>query len=155
MHSLAQLELPTPTPLAMFGADDAHLREWEEFKKLEGAGELQRIGHAIFAGLVRQCGTRRRQISAKLVWETLRFHHAWLVKWRKENGVAVKPGFRLNNNFTAYFARDLVRHRPDWQPWIELREVGRKPPVERVTITREKILRPCRERKNLTTEGHR
>ena len=114
-------------------------QEYAAWKALPGAGQLLRIGHAIFANYVRLCRGRRRKISAKLVWEILRFHHAWIVKRREALGVPVAEGFRLNNNFTAYFARDLVRHRPEWESFIELREIGKPRRKRKVLVIEETI----------------
>jgi hypothetical protein len=142
-----QLELPAAAPVPL-GADDQHYQAWLAWKQLAGARELLRIGHAICAGLIAadvRAG-RNRPVSVKLIWELLRRHHAWIVTRRQRLGLPAKPGFRLNNNFTAYFSRDLVRHRPDWQDRIEQRELGRKPPTERITVIRERVL-PAIERR--------
>lgn len=54
-----------------------------------------------------------RKIGVKYLAEVLRWHH---------NRAMKTADFYLNNNHTAFVARDLLARRPEWASHIDLRE---------------------------------
>lgn len=55
----------------------------------------------------------RSKVSAKALYERLRW----------ESGIRTQGDvWKLNNNFTAYYARLLVERRPEWADAFDLRE---------------------------------
>lgn len=61
-----------------------------------------------------QAMAKGRPFSAKLLAERVRWDAK--VKWRRD-----RAGFKWNNNFTAYLARDLVSAIPALAPLLETR----------------------------------
>jgi len=57
-----------------------------------------------------------RKIGAKLIWERIRWHTA--VETRRARGE-----YRLNNNWTAYYARKFMRDHPEHQGLFDTRSV--------------------------------
>lgn len=58
-----------------------------------------------------------QRIGAKAIWERMRWH------LMMETSEHVNGGFKLNNNLTAYYARELMRRRPEFCGFFEIRRV--------------------------------
>lgn len=58
----------------------------------------------------------RRKIGMKFLFERLRWEYA--IKTRHEEGT-----YRMNNNFTAYYARMLMEQEPELDGLFEVREL--------------------------------
>jgi len=56
----------------------------------------------------------RRRVSMKMLFEVLRWESA---------RTTTANDFKLNNNFTAHYARLMMRRRPEWDDMFELRAV--------------------------------
>lgn len=54
-------------------------------------------------------------VAIKMLWEALR--------WQEGIRVAAVDTFRLNNNYTARYARLLIERRPEWASRIKTREL--------------------------------
>lgn len=96
--------------LSLFDQPDAIRQRWEEF-------------HAehpeIYRHLVLLARTRRRMgrpCGIKALWERLR--------WDVEIGELEKgpDGYRLNNNYTALYAREIMAREPDLRGFFETRQ---------------------------------
>jgi hypothetical protein len=61
----------------------------------------------------REIAAGEKCLSMKELWETLR------KTYRRTSGGA----FKLNNNYTAYYAREIVRLHPQWAPLFSMRAV--------------------------------
>lgn len=83
-----------------------------------------------------------RQVSMKLIFEIVRDKLPWIKAALERRGIhpTKTMGFSLNNCFSAYAARHLENHRPEFKGLFELRECGKKPLVEKITVTRTRIL---------------
>ena len=68
------------------------------------------------AFLLQQRGWKRYSI--KGIWEVMRFDFA--MSWGRPSG-----GFKLNNNYTAYYARLLMEREPELEGFFETRGNGR------------------------------
>lgn len=67
-----------------------------------------------------------KQVGAKLIFERIRWEVA--VKTKPESGM---PKLKLNNNYTAYYARKLVAEDPSfWQGFFDFRKVSSDELVE-------------------------
>jgi hypothetical protein len=57
------------------------------------------------------------RVGAKAIWERMRWHLFM------ETSEGRDGGYRLNNNLTAYYARELMRRRPEFAGFFEIRRV--------------------------------
>lgn len=54
-------------------------------------------------------------VAIKMLWEALR--------WQQGISVETSDAYRLNNNYTARYARLLIQRRPEWAARIKTREL--------------------------------
>ena len=88
-------------------AKNRHAREWEAFRANHPHvwEKIVRLGQAK--------ATRGMRFGMKQIFEILRWGESF------QGGTP----YKLNSNWTAYAARDLVKDYPSYRPLIELREV--------------------------------
>ena len=71
---------------------------------------------AVFEELAGRAVARGRRFGIGLLTERIR----WEFRFERHDG----EQFKLNNNYRAYIARELIRRHPTWEPFIEFREVA-------------------------------
>jgi len=93
-----------------------HQRGWWKFRD-----DNPRVW-ALFLGFAQQLVSRGRRFGVKFLAERVRWEV--LTTWEPDD-----QGYKLNNNWTAYIARDLIAQMPAAGELIELRAV-REGPLE-------------------------
>lgn len=104
-----QLELPLGAPGSRLEA------AFEEFDR-----ENPHIYLAFARFTLEAVRAGRSKIGAKLIWERLRWYTA--VEAHRAPGTPA-PEYRLNNNWTAYYARKFMRDHPEHQGLFATRSV--------------------------------
>lgn len=59
----------------------------------------------------------RKRIGMKMLFEVLRWNY-YMTTTDPESE------YRLNNNYTAYYAREIIKRHPEWASMFALREIG-------------------------------
>jgi hypothetical protein len=104
-----QLELPDLLPLSE-PAYTADLSIAERFEMFHAANP--HVAQAL-ESLAAQWLRRHKRASMKALFERLRW----------ESGLQTHgEAYRLNNNYTAHYARLLIERRPEWRDAFEIRE---------------------------------
>ena len=133
-----QLELKARDPVTAalpLGADDSNARAFDDWRQTPGGKRVLQMAYAISAGYAARYKRTGRLVSMKLVWELLRDSVAAVASKREAMKLEKVGGFTLNNNFTAYIARHIIAHKPQWDGLFQMRELGQRQPVKRKTVT--------------------
>jgi hypothetical protein len=70
----------------------------------------------LFERFAREAYERGRKFSISLLTERIRWEAR--MTWEKDQG-----GFKINNNYRAYIARDLLARHPHYSEFLETRKV--------------------------------
>lgn len=113
---------------------------FDAWRQTPGGKHLLKHAYRIAAGLLRRTPPGQR-LSVKLVWELLRHRLRWIKAGLRRRGIVVQTvdGFALNNVFTAYVARHLMAHRPEWAGRFEVRELAAKRRKRKVLVIEERV----------------
>lgn len=107
--SADQMDLPGLSPLVE--PDYAAGLTWAE--KFEMFHEANPHVARMLEALAGQWLTHNTKVSMKALVERLRW----------ESGIYTEgPGYKINNSFTAFYARLLIERRPEWAESIETRK---------------------------------
>ena len=82
----------------------------EAFEKFDA--ENPRVWYAFRAVTLRMINSGFEHYGAKAIWEYIRFNFA----------METKGEFKLNNNYTAFYARKFEREFPEHKGFFELRK---------------------------------
>lgn len=78
--------------------------------------------YILFERFAKQTAKVSDHYSSKAVWERMRWHIQF-----ETNEVLINPDtgnpIKLNNNFTAYYAREFMRQNPQHEGFFKTREV--------------------------------
>lgn len=112
---------------------EQRFRAWTQ---TPGGRAMLHRAYRVTAGFAKRFLRTGQTVSIDYVWHILRYRLAGILGELKRRGVTLPPeaGYRLNNDFTAYLARHIVAHRPEWQGLFELREVGRERAARKITV---------------------
>ena len=112
--------------------------QYLEWKKLPGSRQVLRQAYRFTSHYARAFRARGQQVSVKLIWELMRYHIKTVRRRAKAKGVKIQKwqGYTLNNNFTAYLARDIMAHRQDWLGIFEIRSTEREKELAKVNAIR-------------------
>jgi hypothetical protein len=116
-------------------------QQFQTWAHTPGGRHVMRHAYRITAGYAARYRRTGRRVSQRLVWEMLRDRIDWIREGLQKRGLDVMKwdGFRLNDHFTAYAARSIVAHRPDWNGVFEFREVGKVRKTRKVLVIEETI----------------
>lgn len=106
-----------------------------------GAGHIMRDLYALAAGYARDWRRTGIPVSVKLLVEIERHR----IKTRRarfrrffHGPVPREAGYTLDNRHTAYIARHIVAHRPEWDGMFEMRTAGRATRRRRVIVVEDR-----------------
>lgn len=117
-------------------------QEFDAWAHTPGGRHVLKAVYATVAPYGNRFRASGRRVSIKLAWELVRDRIGY-IRWRaKRRGIELKEwkGYSLNNDFTAYTARHIEAHRPEWAGMFELRQVGKEKPK------RQALVIPIKER---------
>jgi len=120
----------------LFADGKAIAQDFDAWKATAGGRHVLKAVYATVAPYGNRFRSTGRRVSIKLVWELCRDRIAY-IRWRaKRQGIELKEwkGYSLNNVFTAYVARHVLAHRPEWEGAFELRAVGRDKPKRKAVV---------------------
>lgn len=116
-----QSEIQTGLPFEL-----TPLQKFEKWKVTPGARHVLRKAYAIAAHYAARYRRTHRRVSMKLIWELLRDHIKYVTVRAKPETLEQFEGYTLNNTFTAYVARHILEHKPEWKGMFELRDLHNK-----------------------------
>lgn len=140
-HSLSLL---ASVQLGLF-RDDKTIRErFEAWKSTPGGAQIMNRAYRIAAGFVPRFQKTGQRVSMDYVFHILRYRIAAIKRELKRRQIDLPPdrGFALNNDYTAYIARHILAHKPEWAGLFETRGIktganGSKPALRRRVIVIE------------------
>ena len=102
------------------------VQQFELWRETPGGKHVLKHAYRLTAGYANRYLRTKQRVSVQLVWELLRDRVKWIRAGLKRRKIKLDKfdGFTLNNSFTAYVARHIIDHRPEWKGLFELREVG-------------------------------
>ncbi len=111
-------------------------QRFEAWKATPGGRHMLSLAYRVTAGFVPRFLRTGQQVSMDYVWHILRYRLDGIRGHLKRKGVklAKEGGYKLNNDFTAYVARHVMEHRPEWRGIFELRQCGRERVLKRVVV---------------------
>jgi len=116
-------------------------QRFEAWKGTPGGGQILCRLYRITAPYYGRYLRTGHGVSQRLLWETLRDRIEGIRKELRRRGIKIEPehGFLLNDHFTAYAVRHMVKEHPEWSALFELRELGVKRRQRRVVIITEPL----------------
>ena len=116
-------------------------QRFEAWKATPGGSQILKRAYAITAGFAPRYLRTGQRISADYVWHILRYRLAAIDRRLRRRGITLpaEGGYKLNNVFTAYVARHIMQHRPEWAGIFETREVAAPRTKRKVLVVEEKL----------------
>ena len=111
----------------------AIVQQFEEWKKLPGAGKVISLFYRKAAGFYHRFQARGVGVSQRLLEELTRDE----IRRNEQRGVSWE-GYTLNSHFTAHIVRHMLEEHPEWQPMFELRSLNVKRLERKVLVITEK-----------------
>ena len=62
-------------------------------------------------------GSGKTKLGSKMIMERIR--------WEISTGAKDDDGFKINNNYTAYYSREFIKNHPEYTDHFEFREIRR------------------------------
>lgn len=114
-------------------------QRFEAWKATPGGRQLLRFAYQETARFAARFQRTGQHVSMDYIMHILRdrIGRIRLHLARRSIELPKEGGYRINDHFTAYIARHIMQHRPEWDGLFEKRQIGAKRMVarRRVEIT--------------------